>query len=394
VSNVLACRDLYDIGPSDVALSFLPLSHVFERTVDYLFLLQGVAIHYAPSIERVPPLMLTVRPTVLTSVPRLYERAYLKVLGSLERESSARQRIFRWALEVGSRHARARRKGLVGPWLLARHALAERLVFRKIKERFGGRLRFAISGGAALAPEVAIFFEAIGLQLYQGYGLTETAPVVAVERPGAVRLGSVGKPIPGVELRIAEDGEILVKGPGLMRGYWDNPEATAQVIDDEGWFHTGDVGRIDDQGFLAITDRKKDLLVTSGGKNVAPQPIEQRLAADRFIAQAVVVGDGYPYLTALLVPRFEDLPSALQGREPEELVGDRELHSLVEEAVARVNRGLADHERIRNWRLLSRELTLEEGEITPTLKVRRRIVLERYDEVIASMYLKTQKIRA
>ena len=394
VSNVLACRDLYDIGPSDVALSFLPLSHVFERTVDYLFLLQGVSIHYAPSIERVPPLMLTVRPTVLTSVPRLYERAYLKVLGSLERESSARQRIFRWALEVGSRHARARRKGLVGPWLLARHALAERLVFRKIKERFGGRLRFAISGGAALAPEVAIFFEAIGLQLYQGYGLTETAPVVAAERPGAVRLGSVGKPIPGVELRIAEDGEILVKGPGLMRGYWDNPEATAQVIDDEGWFHTGDVGRIDDQGFLAITDRKKDLLVTSGGKNVAPQPIEQRLAADRFIAQAVVVGDGYPYLTALLVPRFEDLPSALQGREPEELVGDRELHSLVEEAVARVNRGLADHERIRNWRLLSRELTLEEGEITPTLKVRRRIVLERYDEVIASMYLKTQKIRA
>jgi long-chain acyl-CoA synthetase len=392
VSNVLACADLYPIDASDVALSFLPLSHVFERTVDYLFFLRGVAIHYAPSIERVPPLLLEVVPTVMTSVPRVYERAYLRVLANVERERAARRRVFRWALGVGGRAAAARRRGFVGPWLRLRRWLAHRLVFRAIQQRFGGRLRFAISGGAALSREVAGFFEAIGLQLYQGYGLTETAPVLAAERPGAVRLGSVGPAVPGVELRIAEDGEILAKSPGLMRGYWEDPVATAEVIDADGWFHTGDVGRLDEDGFLFITDRKKDLLVTSGGKNIAPQPIEQLLVAQRFIAQAVVVGDGYPYVTALLVPRFEELPPELAPEDVRQAVVDERVHELVEQAVHQVNRGLADHERIRNWRLLARELTIEEGEITPTLKVRRRAVLERHGELISSMYLKTQKL--
>ncbi|HVS15253.1 MAG TPA: long-chain fatty acid--CoA ligase [Thermoanaerobaculia bacterium] len=392
VSNVLSCADLYAIDASDIALSFLPLSHVFERTVDYLFFLRGVAIHYAPSIERVPPLLLEVRPTVMTSVPRVYERAYLRVLGTVERESATKRRVFRWALGVGRRAAAARRRGFVGPWLALRRRIAHRLVFRTIHQRFGGRLRFAISGGAALSREVAAFFEAIGLQLYQGYGLTETAPVLAAERPGAVRLGSVGRTVPGVELRIAEDGEILARSPGLMRGYWENPTATAEVIDPEGWFYTGDVGHLDDDGFLFITDRKKDLLVTSGGKNVAPQPIEQLLVSQRFIAQAIVVGDGYPYVTALLVPRLEELPAELEPRDVEEAVADERVRALVEEAVAAVNRSLADHERIRNWRLLARELTIEEGEITPTLKVRRRVVLERHGELISSMYLKTQKL--
>ena len=385
VSNILCCQRLYDLGEDDQALSFLPLSHVFERTVDYLFFHRGVSIHYSPAIERVAALMPTVRPTVLCSVPRLYESAYIRIRNTFATQPPARRRLIDWALKVG--HRRAERGGA-----RLQALVADRLVFRKIKERFGGRLRFAISGGAAIADEVAAFFDAIGIRLYQGYGLTETAPVLSVNYPGASRRGSVGPAAPGVELRIAADGEILARTEGLMQGYWRNPEATSEAIDADGWFHTGDIGRIDDDGFVFITDRKKDLLVTSGGENIAPQPIEQMMITHPAVAQVVVVGDGYPYLNALIVPNYAEPPPRFDGMSPEELRQDPRLHETIQRLLDQTNQRLPAHERVRRYRLLERELTIEEGEITPTLKVRRKIVSERYHDVIASMYLKSQRV--
>ena len=385
VSNILACRTLFELGEQDRALSFLPLSHVFERTVDYLFFYLGVSIHYSPAIERVAGLMPVVRPTVLCSVPRLYESAYVRIQTTFAGQPRLRRRLIDWAIKTGRRRAErggARLRGLV----------ADRLVFGKIKERFGGRLRFAISGGAAIADEVAAFFDAIGIRLYQGYGLTETAPVLAVEYPGATRRGSVGMAAPGVALRIAEDGEILARTEGLMQGYWKKPDATAEAIDPDGWFHTGDIGRIDDDGFLYITDRKKDLLVTSGGKNIAPQPIEQMLITHPAVAQVVVVGDGYPYLNALVAPNYADPPPPFAGMDPSRLRQDPRLQEIVQGLLDRANALLPAHERLRRFRLLERELTIEDGEITPTLKVRRKVVNERYRDLIASMYLKSQRV--
>ncbi len=395
VENFLAAAALFPVGPDDLALSFLPLSHVFERTADHLFFYRGVPIHYVPVVERVPPALLEVRPTVMPSVPRLYERAYLKIQGQLAKEKPARRRLFAWALGVGVRSLARREAGRSrGPILAAQEALAARLVFRKVQARFGGRLRFAISGGAPLARAVGEFFTAMGLTVYQGYGLTETAPVLTVNHPGAHRLGSVGKPLPGVEIAIAEDGEILAKTPAIMRGYWRQPEATAEAIDGAGWFHTGDIGHLDGDGFLFITDRKKDLLVTSGGKNVAPQPIEEALISTGLVLQAVAIGDRYPYVTALLLPNYELLAAELGAGEPASLAGDPRVEGRLQAAVDTVNRRLAEHERIRRFRVLPRELGISTGELTPTLKLRRRAIGERYGDTIASMYLKTQRVDA
>ena len=385
VSNILACQKLYPLGEEDQALSFLPLSHVFERTVDYLFFFRGVSIHYSPAIERVAGLMPTVRPTVLCSVPRLYESAYMRIQATFATQPRTRRRLIDWALGVGRR--RAERGGAA-----FRGLIADRLVFRKIKQRFGGRLRFAISGGAPIADEVGAFFDTIGIRLYQGYGLTETAPVLAVEHPGAARRGSVGAAAPGVELRIDADGEILARTEGLMQGYWKKPRETAEAIDSEGWFHTGDIGRLDDDGYLYITDRKKDLLITSGGKNIAPQPIEQMMIIHPAVAQVVVVGDGYPYLNALVVPNYAEPPPPFEELDPDELRRDPRFRDTIQRVLDGVNERLPAHERVRRFRLLERELTIQEGEITPTLKVRRKIVNERYRDVIASMYLKSQRI--
>jgi long-chain acyl-CoA synthetase len=391
VANMLACRELFPLGPDDLALSFLPLSHVFERTVDHLFFYQGVALHYSPSIERVAQLLPTVRPTVLASVPRVYERAYLKVNQKMEKESARSQWIFRWAVRVGKKHANARVDRFIGPWLASQRALAEWLVFKKIKHLFGGRLRFAIAGGAPLSGEVAEFFDAISLNLFQGYGMTECSPVIATNYPGSNKRGSVGKPLSGVEVRIAEDGEIQVRGDLVMSHYWENPEATTETIDGDGWLSTGDVGHLDKDGFLYITDRKKDLLVTSGGKNIAPQPIETLLTSHWAISQALVAGDNYPHLTALLVPRFEALPPGLQKMSRDEAIESPEMQDIAKSAIREVNERLPDYERVRKWTLLTREFSEENGELTPTLKVRRRVVLTNYAAAVDSMYLKSQK---
>jgi long-chain acyl-CoA synthetase len=391
VSNCLACSELFPIGPEDNTLSFLPLSHVFQRIVDYLFLYKGLTIQYLTSIEQAPRALLEVKPTVLASVPRLYERAYLRVLENVRKEPARKQGIFDWAVELGERCSASGQLEVPLRYKV-QYATATRLVFRKILDRFGGRLRFAIAGGAALPEKVGRFFTAVGIDLYEGYGLTETSPVLCVNRPGAARFGTVGKPIPGVELLIADDGEILAKSPGVMHGYWNQPEATALAIDPDGWFHTGDVGRIDADGFLRITDRKKDLIVTSGGKNIAPQPIEQLLTASGVLAQAIVVGDNYPYLTALVVPSTEELAPELQALTPGERINHPLLLERVEAAVADVNRKLAEHERIRRFRLMEREFTVDRGEMTPTLKLRRRVIMERYGELVSSMYLKSQRL--
>jgi long-chain acyl-CoA synthetase len=397
ISQVNTVRPLYPITERDICMSFLPLSHVFERTVDYVFFDRGSQINYVESIERVPTQLTEIRPTIMVSVPRLYERSYIKIISKVRQEGGAKRRLFEWALRVGREVRGAEWRGeRASAFARGQFAVARSRVFSKVLDRLGGRLRFTISGGAPLAREVAEFFDIVGLPILQGYGLTETAPVIAANRLEANRIGSVGQVFPGVEVRIAADGEILARGPNIMLGYWEKPQATAEVIDGDGWLHTGDVGYIDGEGYLFITDRKKDIIVTSGGKNVAPQPIEGRLGATPYIAQAVLIGDKFPYLTALVVPNFENLAAAfaekgVTGLSAADLARHPETEALVGAAVRQVNGELAVHERIRRFTVLPREFSLEEGEITPTLKVRRRVIAERYGSLIEQMYLKTQR---
>lgn len=397
ISQVLAVRPLFPITDKDISMSFLPLSHSYERTVDYVFLQYGVQINYVESIEKVPMQLTEIRPTIMVSVPRLYERSYIKILSRIQQEGGAKRRLFHWALSVGRKVKEAEWRGeKASAFLRGQYAVAKARIFSKVLERLGGRLRFTVSGGAPLSREVGEFFDIVGLPILQGYGLTESSPVISVNRLEANRIGSAGQPLPGVEVRIADDGEILARGPNIMKGYWNKPEATAEAIDRDGFLHTGDVGYIDADGYLFITDRKKDIIVTSGGKNVAPQPIEGKLGATAYIAQAVVIGDRYPYLTALIVPNFENLEAyfaekGIKGLSREEMATHPDTERLVAEAVKKVNLELASHERIRRFSLLPREFSLEAGELTPTMKVRRRVVSERYRDTIEAMYLKTQK---
>jgi long-chain acyl-CoA synthetase len=397
VSQIHAVKDLYPISERDVCMSFLPLSHVFERTVDYVFLFFGAQINYVESIERVPSQLTDIRPTIMVSVPRLYERSYIKIMAKIRQEGGAKRRLFEWGLRVGRQVREAEWRGeRAGAFARGQYAVARARIFSKVLERLGGRLRFSISGGAPLAREVAEFFDIVGLPILQGYGLTESAPVIAANRLEQNRLGSVGPILPGLEVRIADDGEILARGPNIMMGYWGKPEASAETVDADGWLHTGDVGYVDRDGYLFITDRKKDIIVTSGGKNVAPQPIEGRLGATAYIAQAVVIGDKFPYLTALIVPNFETLQSYFTERggsaqEREAIARHPDAIALIDEAVRALNTELAVHERIRRFTVLDREFSLEEGELTPTMKVRRKIVNERFREQIHAMYLKTHR---
>ncbi|HXF82285.1 MAG TPA: long-chain fatty acid--CoA ligase [bacterium] len=398
VSQLTALRPLYPITERDEVMSFLPLAHIFQRILDYLFLSCGCRITYVDAVEKAAPMLPLIRPTIIASVPRVYERAYVQVMTRMQKERPLKRALAAWALRVGRRAKAAQWRGArPGALTAVQYALARRLVFHRILERFGGRLRFTVSGGAPLAREIAEFFDIIGLPVLNGYGLTESSPVIAVNRLESNRLRSVGPAAPGVEIRIAPDGEILARGPNIMAGYWNKPEATREAIDAEGWLHTGDIGHLDADGFLYITDRKKDLLVTAGGKNVAPQPIESQLAASPFIAQAVAVGDTYPYVTALIAPNFEALQTyfaeqGINGRHSrEELAAHPVTASLVAQAVKEVNARLAAYERIRRFTVLPAELTQEAGEITPTLKVRRKVVAQRYRRQIEEMYLKTHR---
>jgi long-chain acyl-CoA synthetase len=393
VSNVTSCLKIFDgISQTDVALSFLPLCHVFERMGGYYVMLRkGTSIAYAESVDKVPENMLEVRPTLMLSVPRLYEKMYQRINEKIAAQSPIRQKAFHWALRVGRQIFQHRvQKTEPGLLLKLQGAIGAR-AFAPIKARTGGRLRLFVSGGAPLAREIAEFFGATGLLILEGYGLTETSPVICVNSPDRMKPGSVGPAIDGVEVKIAEDGEILTRGPHVMLGYYKRPEATAEAIDKDGWFHTGDVGVVDAEGFLIITDRKKDILVTSGGKNIAPQPIENRLKANRFFGEVVMVGNRRNFAAALVVPNFEALEAWAKQKglvfgSRQELVASPEVAHHYKDVIAALTADLAQFEKIKKISLLAREFSLEAGELTPSLKVKRRVIEEKYKDLIDRMY--------
>jgi long-chain acyl-CoA synthetase len=394
VSNVVAATKIVqEMGTTDTALSFLPLCHIFERMGGYyLMLAKGVSIAYAEGVEQVPANMAEVRPTLMCSVPRLYEKMYARINEKVASDPAIRQKIFRWASGVGREKFAAFCEGRKpGAVLSAKFAIADKLVFSKIRERTGGRLRLFVSGGAPLAREIAEFFGAAGLLILEGYGLTETSPVITVNRPDAIRPGSVGKLVEGVEVKIADDGEILTRGPHVMKGYYKKPEATAEVIDKDGWFHTGDIGVLDKDGFLLITDRKKDIIVTSGGKNIAPQPIENQIKTNPFVAEVVMIGNKRNFPAALVVPNFDNLEKwakekglSYAGRD--ELIARPEVQQHYDNLLRDLTKDNAQFERIKKVSLLPKEFTVEAGELTPTLKVKRRVVEQKYQSVIDRMY--------
>lgn len=393
VSNVLTGLRTFTISKEDTALSFLPLSHIFERMAGYYTMLYaGASIAYAESIDTVPQNLQEVRPTVMVSVPRLYEKMYARILDAAVSGSFVKKNIFFWAKKVGERWAMLRiDKRPIPKSLEISYAIAQKLVFSKLQQRTGGRLRYFISGGAPLSPDIAKFFYAAGLGILEGYGLTETSPVITANTFDEFRLGSVGKPLPGNEVKIAPDGEILTRGPNVMQGYYRDPEATEAVLDDEGWFSTGDIGEIDADGFLRITDRKKDILITAAGKNVAPQPIENRFKQDKFISECVLLGDKKPFIAALIIPNFEYLLRYAKHKDiiytsTKGLVNDPRVQDLYRRRVELLNAELARYEQVKQFRLLDHELSLEGGELTPSLKVRRRQVLEIYSDLIATIY--------
>ena len=392
VSNVLSGCTILPFDGSAVALSFLPLSHVFERLVEYCYYHRGATIAFAESIDKLRENLAEVNPHLFVSVPRVYEKVYARVMDKVEAGSPAKQKLFTRAIAVGKEVLALRaEKRTPGGALALQHFLYERLVFRTVREALGSRFRFAVSGGAPLSKDLAEFFWAIGVEIYEGYGLTETSPVISVNGPAAWRLGTVGRILPGVECRIAPDGEILTRGPHVMKGYYGKPDATAEAIDADGWFHTGDIGIIDGDGFLKITDRKKEIIVNSNGKNIAPAPIESALKADPFVSQPVVIGDRRKFLSCLIVPNFEKLrewagKNGLSGLPDEELLRDSRVLQIYQGIVDRWNMGRPHEQVINAFKLLPAELTIEGGELTPTLKVKRRIVDQKYKSVIDELY--------
>ncbi|MCY4628420.1 MAG: long-chain fatty acid--CoA ligase [Acidobacteria bacterium] len=392
VQNTLASHEALTLSTEDRAISVLPYSHVFARMVaHYLYPHAGVTIAIAESMDTLVQNIGEVHPTVMACVPRFYEKIRDKVLESAAAGSPLKQKIFNWAFSVGYAVGKHRQDGTPVPaGLKLKYGLATKLVFSKLHARMGGRMELFVSGGAALPRDVAEFFLAAGWVVIEGYGLTETSPVITVNRRDRFRFGSVGVPIRGVDVKIAEDGEILCRGHNVMKGYFGNEAATSEAIAD-GWFHTGDVGGFDEDGFLRITDRKKDLLVTAGGKNVAPQPIEGTLKSSVYVAELVMVGDGKPYLSALVAPDFEQLGRWCEGEgipagSPEEMAADERVQAHLMSEIGRLSEGLASFEQVKKIAVVTAAFTIESGELTPTMKVKRRVVAERYADLIESLY--------
>jgi long-chain acyl-CoA synthetase len=393
VTNVRETLSRVTAVSEDYSLEFLPLCHMIERLAGYGYMSLGMSRAYC-SVYHVGELLSTIRPTLFACVPRVLEKVHGTVLQKVAVASPVRRALFRWAVGVGERVAELEIAGRpVGGALAAQHRLADRLVLAKIRAAFGGRLRGVISGGAALPVFVNEFFQAIGIRVMEGYGLTETSPVISINgtEPGMLRIGSVGRRLPSFELKLAPDGELLARGPSVFSGYWNKPQQTAEVFDEEGFFRTGDIARIDDDGFLFITDRKKDLIVTAGGKNVAPQPIESRLKQSPLVDSAVLVGDGRPFVAVLLSPSREAVlgwarDNGLPTESLAALVAHPELLRLFARAVEETNAELARFEQIKRFRVLPEMLSVEGGALTPTLKVKRRVVCERYAELVDAMY--------
>ena len=393
IFNLQACKSLIDVSDADVLLSFLPLSHVFERLGGhYVPLFSGAKIAYAESTFTVAQNMGEVSPTVMLSVPRLYETMHDRILRAVQEGSPLKQKIFHWGVSVGSAVSSAIQQGKNPSAILQlQQNIANKLVFAKLKAATGGRLRFFVSGGAALPQTIAEFFHAAGILILEGYGLTETSPVISMNHPEGWKFGTVGMPVPGIEVQIAKDGEILTRGPHVMKGYFNNESATAEVIDGEGWFHTGDIGIIDADGFVKITDRKKNIIVLSNGKNVAPQPIESELVQSPFINQIMVVGNERKNLAALIVPNFDALKTwaAENGVATDDLstmLETREVQQLIQSEMRSRLTDFADFEQVRRFTLLEKEFSQEADEMTPTLKLKRNVIIARYGDAIEEMY--------
>jgi long-chain acyl-CoA synthetase len=416
-SNVKSALQRFPVGEDDHHLSFLPLSHAFERTAGHnAMLAAGATISYAESVEAVSQNLKEVRPTIMISVPRMFEKVYNRVTKQVSEGGAVKQKLFDWAVGAGEKHAAAQQGdgSGPGPWLKAQKALAHRLVFSTLHEKLGGNLRFAVSGGAALPKEIGTFFQAAGVTIIEGYGLTETAPVISVNPLDAPRYGTVGHILPGVSVAIqslegeelagtvtgndyptgttTEEGEILVKGPNVMTEYWNRPEETRAAFDPDGWYHTGDVGRFDD-GYLEITDRIKHMIVSRGGKNIYPGPIEETFKTQAWIDQIIVIGEDRPFLTALVVPDFESLRMRARDHDVDEarfsdeaLLEHEDVRSLFDDTFRSYNHEAAAHEKIRNFRLLADPFTVEDGTLTPTLKLRRSVITDRHEALVDEMY--------
>jgi long-chain acyl-CoA synthetase len=387
-SNLNHSTSAFNWNPNSTCISFLPLSHITARHLDYALFCYGATIAYIGSFDQLPAALTTIQPTVFVAVPRVYE----KIREVAERRANSKpatRKIFAWALAVGHRH---RDKILQGklPWGLG-WKVANALVYKKVKQAFGGKVHDFIAGGAPLGVETAGWYADMGIRIYEGYGLTETSPVLALNNAHDHRMGSVGKPIESVECRIAPDGEVLVRGPFVFKGYWHKPEATAQVIEPDGWFHTGDIGQLDQDGFLYITDRKKELLKTSGGKMIAPAPIEGRLSAHELVAFAVLVGDKHKFISALIAPNFPALEAFAKEKgvgfsSRPELLANPAVQAEYQALVKKINESLANFETIKRFHLVPDEWSMASGELTPTLKLRRRVIVERYAPEIAAFY--------
>lgn len=392
ISNVIDAGEMYSFGIQDVPLSVLPLSHVFERSAMYLYIYNGMSVHYAESVEKVPENLGEVKPTIFVGVPRIFEKVYAKAKLQAAQAGGMKEEIFEWAIGTAKEVAAKREKREPMPFGLSlKHWIGDKLVYSRLRQFFGGRLRFCITGGAALSDEIFLIFTGAGISIMQGYGLTETSPVLTSNNPTNVKLGTVGKTIHNVKVRIAEDGEVEAYSPGVMIGYYKKEDATREAFADDGWFRTGDIGEIDEDGYLKITDRKKELFKTSGGKYIAPSPIEQLIRSSRFVSQAVLIGNQRKFASALVVPNFEMLDAYAKHKgfdplTPNEYCSDPRIVDLFDRQIAAATKGLGQFETVKKFRLIANEFTVDGGELTPTMKLRRRIVDEKYKNVIDEMY--------
>ncbi len=393
IENVLHSADRIPVTRNDLALEFLPLCHGLERMVGYIYMWRATSKAYC-SVHEVGDLIADIKPTLFVGVPRFFEMVQQKIINSVAGAGPLKRALFHRALDIGRDTSRLRIRGKEPKGIYARrHDLADRFVLSKVREGLGGRVRFAISGGAELPMHVGEFFHALGIPVMEGYGLTETSPVIAVNGAGSgqLRLGTVGKALGNLEVKIASGGELCVKGPSVMQGYWNKPRQSTEVFDADGFFHTGDIAEIDDDGFILIIDRKKDLIVTGGGKNIAPKPIESRAKQSPFVEAMVLIGNRKPFLVALFSPAFEELTgwaeaNHLQFSTQEELVTHPEVVQLFEDIVERQNAALARYEQIKKFRILPEPLSIEGGHLTPTLKVKRHVVESDFKGLIEEMY--------
>ena len=392
VTNLIDSSGHLSFSENDIVLSVLPFSHVFERLAMYMYIFHGMSVFYAEAMDKIGDNLREVRPTIMLCVPRLFEKIYARIKDKAAEGGKLKTGMLMWAVGVGKSYVQhALNHQRIPPFLAFKYNIARRLVFSKWQEAVGGRIRLFVSGGAALPEEIGYVFASAGLPIVEGYGLTETSPVICAGTLEENRIGTVGRPIKNVEVRIAEDGEIEARGPNIMRGYYNKPEATAAVFTEDGWFKTGDIGTLDADGFLRITDRKKELFKTSGGKYIAPQPIEQRIKASRFVNQVVLVGDRRKFPAALIVPDWEQLRAyaQLKGLDistPAEFCRHPRILDLFQRQIDALSKDLAQYERVKRIALLEHELTIEGGEMTPTLKIKRRVISEKYADVIDRLY--------